>query len=504
MDARNEADIIVVGAVSAGAVVASRLTEDPARTVLLIESGPDFGSEADSQPSEIADADDSSATAFDWHHTGKPSRLGREFPLYAGKVVGGSSATNNVMALRGHPAIYDGWAADGNDGWSFADLLPAFCRLERDMDFGERHWHGDAGPVRIRRCTAQECDPVHTGFLEAAAAQGHPPIEDHNEPLTIGAGKLPLNQVDGVRQSTALTYLTAARTRPNLRIHADTIVDRVLIDNGSVRGVRLLGGSEIHTGAVVLCAGAFGSPAILLRSGIGPANDIRAQGIPVVADRPGVGRNLHDHPLLRMMFSTDGGHARPVRQSLVTVRGGAAPDVQLFPSGPTQTEHGAVLTMLVALMTPQSRGRLHLTAPDPLAPLDIDPGHLSDQADLPRILLGVELAQQLLANPQLARHIGGTAPETRSLVSADGAELRNAVVDQLNTYHHPVGTCRMGTSDDDRAVVDAAGHVYEVTGLSVADASIFPAIPSANTNIPTLMAAEHLAARWHLDADSDS
>jgi choline dehydrogenase len=177
METRTEADVIVVGAGSAGAAVASRLTENPALTVLLIEAGPDFGSEADTQPREIVDAEDSSATEFDWHHTGEPSGLRRTLPLYAGKVVGGSSATNNVMALRGDPAVYDGWAASGNDGWSFADLLPAFCRLERDVDFGERPWHGDAGPVSIRRCAADERDPIHTAFLEAAAAQGHPPVE---------------------------------------------------------------------------------------------------------------------------------------------------------------------------------------------------------------------------------------------------------------------------------------------------------------------------------------
>jgi choline dehydrogenase len=494
MNARNETDVVVVGAGSAGSVVASRLTEDPSRTVLLIEAGPDLGSEAGDLPEEIVDADESTETGFDWSHTGKPSGLQREIPLYAGKIVGGSSATNNVMALRGDPAVYDDWAAAGNAGWSFTELLPAFCRLEHDIDYGAEAWHGNAGPITIGR-GAVKGDAVHAAFVEGAAAQGHPSIDDHNRPSAVGVGALPLNQIDGIRQSTALTYLRAARARRNLTIRANATVDRVVIENGCVRGVRLLDGDEIHAGSVVLSSGAFGSPSILLRSGIGPADDLRAHGIPVAADRPGVGKNLHDHPLLRMNFSTDGEPARPVRQTLLTARSGEdeAPDLQLFPSGPTPDGDGSVLTMLVALMTPRSRGRLRLTAADPLAPLDIDPGHLTDPADLPRVVAGVELARVLLTSPALAPRIDAVAPETRPLMSADGTDVNATVVEQLNTYHHPVGTCRMGTAADDMAVVDATGTVYGVTGLSVVDASIFPSIPSANTNVPTLMAAEHLA-----------
>jgi choline dehydrogenase len=475
-------------------VVAARLTEDPSTTVLLIEAGPDLGSEAGNLPEEIVDADESTATGFDWRHTGKPSGLQREIPLYAGKIVGGSSATNNVMALRGDPAVYDDWAAAGNAGWSFSELLPSFCRLERDTDYGEDAWHGNAGPISIGRCTADELDAVHAAFLEAAEAQGHRPIGDHNRPSAVGVGTLPLNQVDGTRQSTAITYLKAANTRRNLTIRANASVDRVLVDHGSVRGVRLVGGEEIHADSVVLSSGAFGSPAILMRSGIGPADDLRAHGIPVVADRPGVGANLHDHPLLRMNFRTDEEPARPVRQTLLTARSGddEVADLQLFPSGPTPNGD-SVLTMLVALMRPRSRGHLRLTAADPLAPLDIDPGHLTDPADLPRVIAGVELARTLLTGRALASHIHDAAPETRPLMSAHGIVLRTAVVEQLNTYHHPVGTCRMGKSDDERSVVDSTGSVYGVTGLSVIDASIFPSIPSANTNVPTLMAAEHLA-----------
>jgi choline dehydrogenase len=251
--------------------------------------------------------------------------------------------------------------------------------------------------------------------------------------------------------------------------------------------VLLIDGTTLHADSVVLCAGAFGSAAILMRSGVGPADDLLAHGIDVVVDAPGVGANLHDHPLLRIAFSTDGPSAVPIRQTLLTARSDpaeAAPDVQVFPSGPDDS----TLTMLVALLTPQSRGRLTLTGADPSAPLEIDPGHLSDPGDLPRIAAGVRFARDIAD----AMGLTDVAPMSEPLVRADDPSA--AIIDQLNTYHHPVGTCRMGT--DRTAVVDNRGRVHGLDGVRVVDASIFPTIPTANTNVPTLMAAEHLAATF--------
>jgi choline dehydrogenase len=441
-------DTIVVGAGSAGCVLAARLSEDPNRSVLLLEAGPGFGVAPLAQPPDILDANDPTPTAYDWGHRARLGATDRSSPVFAGRILGGSSATNNVMALRGRPADYDDWNLPG---WTFDDVLPAFRRVESDLDFGTRDWHGTDGPVPVRRYSGAELTPAQEAFLESCTALGQPWVDDHNAPNAVGAGPLPLNEVAGVRQSATLTYLASAWDRPNLTVRTNTLVEHVVVENGCATAVRLRD-EELAADLVVLCAGAYGSPAILQRSGVA---------------LPGVGANLHDHPLLRLRFAARGDVTEVQRQALLTTD-----DLQVFPSGPTPGEAGPELTLLVGLMRPASRGTV--TADE------IDVGLLRDPCDEPRLREGVELARAIAATPPLADLLDGEL--TGDDVLATG----------LNVYQHPVGTCRMGT--DPAAVVDEHGAVAGVENLYVADASVIPEIPRANTNLPVLMIAEHLSA----------
>lgn len=455
-------DVVIVGAGSAGGVLASRLSEDEHRTVLLLEAGPDYGSTVEGQPADVADAT-RMVEGHDWGHTG---RIAAEVPLFAGKLVGGGSAVNMAMTLRGHPADYDAWAEEGNDGWEFDAVLPYFRRVESDLDFGDQPWHGNHGPVPIRRPDGPELIPAHAAFLRAAGERGHPYVPDHNAPAAMGVGPQPLNAVDGVRESVALTYLRQARTRPNLTIRPGSTVDRVVLAGDRAVGVRLASGTLVEGATIVLAAGAYGSPALLLRSGI---------------DLPGIGRNLHDHPLLRMKYSMPDESAPLLHQAMLTARssGDGPYDLQVFPSGPID----GVLTLLVALMTPHSRGAVTMR--------EITPGHLSAPEDLAPIVAGMRLAREIAAASPLAERVSEElwpGAEVRS-----DEDLADAAAATMNTYHHAVGTCRMGPANDPLAVVDSSGRVHGVKGLRVADASAMPTIPRANTNLPTLMLAEKLA-----------
>ena len=529
-------DYLIVGGGSAGCVLASRLSEDPSVQVALLEAGPPDRSVLIHCPAGLAVM--AKQPRGNWRfetvpQAGLNTRRGYQ---PRGKVLGGSSSINAMIYLRGQPSDYDGWAAAGNPGWSFDEVLPYFKRSEHN-ERGADALHGSGGPLNVKDLDPR--NPVAQRFVDAGVQAGLPHNDDFNGPRQDGVGFYQVTHRAGERCSAAKAYLTPALARPNLQVITDAQVLQVLV-NGTdpaaagqacrATGVVYLQGGVRHTlqarAEVLLCAGALQSPQLLMTSGIGDGAHLQRHGIAVQHHLPGVGRHLHDHIDVVQVVDTPGvtdlfglslagawrvlggvREWRAHRTGLLTTnfaeagafihsdKGRAAPDLQLhFVVGKLidhgrQTVFGHGYSCHVCLLDPASRGSVQLASADPLAAPLIDPNFLGEAQDLARLVSGVKQMRHILGQPAMAA-LGGRE-HSSSASARDDEAIANFIRQHADTIYHPVGSCRMGPGPDD--VVDARLRVHGVAGLRVVDASVMPRIVSGNTNAPTMMIAEKAA-----------
>jgi choline dehydrogenase len=502
--AESEWDVVVVGAGTSGCALAARLA-DAGRRVLLLEAGADHRRPEDFPP-ELRDA--ATLRAAEPGHPANWSLTGRltpelTVPVPRGRVVGGSSALNAGSFIRATRTDLDGWAADGNDLWSYDAVLPAFRRSEADREFGDRPEHGADGPVPVTR--AQEGHPLADAFAAAAGELGHPGEPDKNSGGTApGYGPVPLNVVDGVRVNTAMAYLSPRRQLATLVVRGGVTVRRVVVEHGRAVGVETADG-VVRAAEVVLSAGAVGSPHLLLRSGIGPADDLRRAGLAVIADVPGVGADFSDHPNVYVRYAP--AHAvavphLPLHGVLHATSGasGTPGDLEILPwltpfdriTGGPPGLHQDELVIGVGLQREDSRGRLSLDGGDPARQPRLAYGYLAEASDRRRLREGVRLAAELLRSPPLAPLVAGRTglPDD---VLGDDRELDSWIRAHLTTAVHLSGTARMGPSSDPRAVVDQQLRVRGLSGLRVVDTSVLPRVPSRGPAATAVMVGERAA-----------
>jgi choline dehydrogenase len=508
-----EYDHIVLGAGSAGAIMAARLTEDPNRSVLLIEAGPDYTS-VDQLPDEVrhgyASGTDIMTSDHNWQFVGKPSSIAPDMPVPRGKVTGGSSAINGQVFLRGVPEDYNSWSAAGNDEWQFENLVEYFCRLETDRDFGHEPHHGADGPIIARRFKRDEWLPDQVAFYNACRAEGYSDVPDKNHPHATGDGPIPCNNPDGIRWSTALGYLNPARHRLNLTVRPNCLIQRVLFEGKKAVGVEVQTGGErfkVYGKEIILCAGAIGSPHLLMLSGVGPREHLEEFGIPVLHDLPGVGKNLRDHPMARVTWSTKPEHpldAYGPRNQLVlrwTAEGSHLwNDLMMFQisfatervdrGGDRLTPLG--IRMLPVLDLAEGSGEIRLQSTDPAVQPVLDYRYLESDFDRRRMREMVRLALKLVEHPDFKAIIKDRIEPTDAELASDDA-LDEYLLRETTTGQHSSGPCKMGPASDPMAVVDQYGHVHGLQNLRVVDASIMPDCTRANTNVTTMMIGERVA-----------
>jgi choline dehydrogenase len=521
-------DYVIVGAGSAGCVLAARLTENPSVRVLLLEAGPPDDADEIHIPAMVSLLLGSS---YDWGFRTVPQDRAAGQSVYwpRGKVIGGSSSVNAMIYIRGNKLDYNTWRDEyGCDGWGYNDILPYFIRAEHNSR-GASAYHGNTGPLSV--VDPKFKSPSATAFVVSAVNAGADANGDFNGASQEGVGFYQVTQKDGRRCSAADAYLHPAQDRPNLTVRTDCLATSVVIEGGHAVGVRYLhrGGEQVAraNAEVILCGGAINSPQLLMLSGIGPADQLREHEIPVVADSPGVGANLSDHPIVTAMWSTPGQrsltevagpknlvrwqlmHSGPLTTNLAQSGGFVrsepglpAPDLQWhalpvpFRNGGLSDPTDRAMSVLVTLVDVRSRGRVTLRSADPRHKPLIDPAYLADRADLETLMRGVELVREIAeAKPMRRMCKAELAPGPD--VQSD-AELRDFVRRDVTTVFHPVGTCAMsGRSQVDAnrvmGVVDTELRVRGVEGLRVVDASVMPTVPRGNTNAPTIAIAERAA-----------